>query len=66
MDSHDQLIVNLYKKELIMLPIRLGTLDFHLMCQKVGDTDKLSNLSNDSIMQSYFAMLEKIQIYRGL
>lgn len=65
-DSHDQLIINLYKKELIMLPIRLGTLDFHLMCVKDGDSDKLSNLTNDSIMQSYYTMLEKIRIYRNL
>lgn len=31
-DSHDKLVSNLYKNDLINLPIRLGTLDFHLMC----------------------------------
>ena len=58
-NSPDQLILKLYQKELIQLPIRLGTIDFHLMC--VPGQDKLSNLSNDSIMQSYFAMTEKIR-----
>lgn len=53
-DSHDKLITNLYKQELIMLPIRLGTVDFHRMC--VPGQDKLSMVSNDSVMQSYFAM----------
>lgn len=54
MDSHDQLITNLYKKELIMLPIRLGTVDFHKMC--LPNEDKLSEITNDSIMQSYFVV----------
>lgn len=54
MDSHDRLITNLYKKELIMLPIRLGTVDFHKMC--LPNEDKLSEITNDSIMQSYFVV----------
>lgn len=53
-DSHDKLIAKIYQKELIMIPIRLGTVDFHLMC--VPGQDKLSKISNDSIMLSYFAM----------
>ncbi len=50
----DKLITNLYRKELIQLPIRLGTVDFHRMCVK--GKEQLSAISNDSIMQSYFAM----------
>lgn len=46
-----------------MLPIRLGTVDFHLMCDEVPDEldpqqthRRLSEISKDSIMQAYFAM----------
>lgn len=63
-NSHDELITNLYKSQLIKLPVRLGTVDFHKMCEKVrinGETkDRLSKTCLDTIMQSYFAMREKI------
>ena len=34
-NSHDNLITKLYKKELIQMPIRYSTLDFHLMTKKI-------------------------------
>ena len=57
-NSHDQLITNIYKSQLIKLPVRLGTLAFHKMCEK--DSSNLSKICVDIIMQSYFAMKEKI------
>lgn len=38
MNSHDKLIENHYKKEIIMLPTRLSTVDFHKMCEP-GERD---------------------------
>lgn len=33
-NSHDNLIIKIYRRELIQMPIRFDTLDFHLMTQK--------------------------------
>jgi hypothetical protein len=65
-DSHDELIMNLYKKELILLPIRLGVVDFHKMCVPANGKNALGEKSNDSVMQSYFLMKEKIENFEAI
>ena len=55
-NSHDNLISGIYKKELAKLPIRVETLDFSLMSQN----GKLTPISEDAIMQSEFVVMEKL------
>ena len=52
-NSHDNLISEIYKKELAKLPIRVETLDFSLM----SHNGKLTPISEDAIMQSEYVVL---------
>ena len=48
--SHDNLIRNLYKEELTILPIRIATLDFHNLVKE----NQLTPASRDAIEQAKY------------
>ena len=55
-NSHDNLIKQIYRDEIAILPIRLGTVDFN----KTVVNDELSSLSKDAIEQAYYVVEEKL------
>lgn len=57
MVSHDNLIKNIYEKQLIILPIRLGTLDFHEMTKDGELTEK----AVDAIYQGKYVTKQQVQ-----
>ena len=59
MSSHDNLIMNIYKDELALLRIRLGTLDFAKMTNK--EKTELSGISKDAITQARYILKEKME-----
>ena len=56
-NSHDNLIQDLYQNNTLMLPIRLGTLDFHKINQPL--------LLQMTIQQSCYITIEKLSLQKG-
>lgn len=57
--SHENLIIDIYKDELVLLPIKLDTLDFALMTNK--DCTDFSELAKDAIQQARYVVKEKLE-----
>jgi len=53
--SHDNLIMDIYKSEIVILPIRVGTIDFDKMT-KEGPNNKalLSDIAQDAVEQAKY------------
>lgn len=61
-NSHDNLIMDIYKKELVILPIRVGTIDFNKMTkQGPNNTTLLSDVAQDAVEQAEYVTEEKLQ-----